>query len=75
MSDNGTPPLSSSTRVVVTVADVNDHAPVFEQMYLKVSIPESTSLDTPLFQVRKMHSTAYILGLTFDMRRKKNYIS
>ncbi|GLH14886.1 Fat-like cadherin-related tumor suppressor homolog [Gryllus bimaculatus] len=51
VSDNGSPPLSSTTRVVVTVADVNDHAPQFEQSFYKIQIPESTSHDLPLFQV------------------------
>lgn len=54
MSDNGTPALSSTTRAVVTVADTNDHAPEFEQMFYKVTIPESTNLDEPLFQVRNL---------------------
>lgn len=55
MSDNGTPALSSTTRVVVTVADTNDHAPEFEQMFYKVTIPESTNLDVPVFQVGNMY--------------------
>nr|CAD7424977.1 unnamed protein product [Timema monikensis] len=49
--DNGKPALTSTTTVVVTVEDVNDHAPRFEQSFYKVNIPESANHDTPLFQV------------------------
>lgn len=50
--DNGNPPLSSTTRVVVSVTDVNDHAPEFtEQALYKINIPESVGKDIPLFQV------------------------
>jgi hypothetical protein len=61
VSDSGTPALSSTTRVVVTVADMNDNAPVFEQMYYKVTIPESSNLDVPLFQVRVLLFTFLVL--------------
>ncbi|XP_068083906.1 fat-like cadherin-related tumor suppressor homolog [Anabrus simplex] len=50
VNDNGNPPLSSTTRVVVSVADVNDHAPQFEQSFYKINIPESSDHDLPLFQ-------------------------
>ncbi|XP_049837416.1 fat-like cadherin-related tumor suppressor homolog isoform X3 [Schistocerca gregaria] len=51
VSDNGTPPLSSTTQVVVIVTDINDHAPEFtERTLYKVTIPESAGKDIPLFQ-------------------------
>lgn len=37
--DNGNPTLSSSTRVVVTVDDVNDNAPEFLERFYKIQIP------------------------------------
>ena len=37
--DNGLPSLSSSTRVVVSVDDVNDNAPEFLERFYKVQIP------------------------------------
>lgn len=37
--DNGNPALSSSTRVVVSVDDVNDNAPEFLERFYKVQIP------------------------------------
>ncbi|XP_063239987.1 LOW QUALITY PROTEIN: fat-like cadherin-related tumor suppressor homolog [Bacillus rossius redtenbacheri] len=50
VSDLGQPPLSSSTRVVVAVEDVNDHAPQFDEALYKVAIPESGASNLPLFQ-------------------------
>ena len=39
MYDNGTPPLSSTTRVVVRIEDVNDEAPVFTERLYSVLVP------------------------------------
>lgn len=50
--DDGRPPLSSTTRVVIEVADVNDHGPEFEAKFYTVQIPASPATDKPLFQVR-----------------------
>ncbi|KAJ8918141.1 hypothetical protein NQ315_011598 [Exocentrus adspersus] len=51
ISDNGTPPLSSITRVVVKVEDINDNTPEFEQISYDVQIPaSSTEVDQPMFQ-------------------------
>lgn len=49
--DNGVPQLSSTTRVVISVEDVNDHSPEFDQKFYKVQIPASAALDQALFQV------------------------
>ncbi|XP_076646631.1 FAT atypical cadherin kugelei isoform X8 [Halictus rubicundus] len=49
--DDGRPSLSSTTRVVIAVADINDHGPEFEQKFYTVQIPASPSSDKPLFQV------------------------
>lgn len=53
ISDNGVPPLSSMTRVVVKVEDINDNAPEFEQVSYDIQIPPSSDENQPLFQVRK----------------------
>jgi len=66
--DNGTPALSSTTRVVVTVEDVNDHAPECEQIFYKVTIPESANLDMPLFQVRSVLVIVNTPGLIFGIQ-------
>lgn len=51
MSDNGTPPLSSTTRVVVKVDDINDNGPEFEQAFYSVTIPATGNYDRAMFQV------------------------
>ncbi|XP_021704618.1 fat-like cadherin-related tumor suppressor homolog isoform X2 [Aedes aegypti] len=48
--DNGAPQLSSTTRVVVQVEDVNDHSPEFDQKLYKVQIPANAKPDQSLFQ-------------------------
>ncbi|XP_014210543.1 fat-like cadherin-related tumor suppressor homolog [Copidosoma floridanum] len=50
VKDDGRPALSSMTRVVVQVEDVNDHSPVFEEKFYIVQIPALPSPDKPLFQ-------------------------
>lgn len=39
--DNGHPPLSSTATVLVTINDVNDNEPIFEQSYYNVTIAEN----------------------------------
>uniref|UniRef100_T1JL01 Cadherin domain-containing protein n=1 Tax=Strigamia maritima TaxID=126957 RepID=T1JL01_STRMM len=53
VSDNGQPSLSSTTRVVVTVTDDNDHSPVFTEQLYRVRIPAMLrqDADVSLFQV------------------------
>lgn len=53
IADNGIPQLSSTTRVVVTVEDVNDHSPEFDQKFYKVQIPVNAIVDQPIFQVNR----------------------
>ncbi|XP_056644010.1 fat-like cadherin-related tumor suppressor homolog isoform X1 [Diorhabda sublineata] len=51
ISDNGSPPLTSITRVVVGVEDINDNVPEFEQISYEIQIPAVKSeTDQPLFQ-------------------------
>lgn len=40
-TDNGFPPLSSSATVLVTIHDVNDNEPIFDQSFYNVSVPEN----------------------------------
>lgn len=60
LTDNGIPQLSSTTRIVVTVEDINDHAPEFDQKFYKVQIPVNAKVDQALFQVSKV---IYIIRL------------
>lgn len=56
--DNGNPTLSSSTRVVVTVDDVNDNAPEFLERFYKIQIPASviSHPESAVLQVLKFNS-------------------
>lgn len=40
-TDRGNPPLSSSATVLVTIHDVNDNEPIFDQSFYNVSVPEN----------------------------------
>ena len=48
----GVPPLSSLAEVVVTVIDVNNHAPHFLQRLYHTQVEENSSPDAFLLQVR-----------------------
>uniref|UniRef100_A0A3Q1EPG6 Cadherin domain-containing protein n=1 Tax=Acanthochromis polyacanthus TaxID=80966 RepID=A0A3Q1EPG6_9TELE len=50
-TDEGSPPLSSSKIIHVTVLDANDNAPVFSQTVYKASLPENSPLDTVVVTV------------------------
>ncbi|XP_063377540.1 cadherin-23 [Cydia fagiglandana] len=50
--DFGVPPLSSSVPVTIYVQDVNDHAPMFQQMMYKRSIPEDMPGGTSVLEVK-----------------------
>ncbi|EDW19762.2 fat-like cadherin-related tumor suppressor homolog isoform X3 [Drosophila mojavensis] len=51
ISDNGSPILTSTTRVVVSVLDINDNSPVFDQRVYKVQVPSTTHINESIFQV------------------------
>ena len=48
ISDNGLPSLSSTTRVVVTVADENDERPRFLDLQYRVRVPRLPASDLHL---------------------------
>ncbi|XP_059243382.1 protocadherin gamma-B7-like, partial [Mustela nigripes] len=51
-TDRGKPPLSSSSSIILHIADVNDNAPIFEQAFYLVHIAENNPLGTSITQVR-----------------------
>ncbi|KAM4722755.1 cadherin EGF LAG seven-pass G-type receptor 3 [Rhinophrynus dorsalis] len=50
--DHGSPRLSATTMVAVTVTDKNDHSPVFEQAEYRESIRENVEEGYPILQLR-----------------------
>lgn len=55
--DDGEPTqLSSTTRVVISVSDINDNAPEFDQKTYNVEIPSNAKINQKLFQVRLFFS-------------------
>ncbi|XP_006873718.1 PREDICTED: cadherin EGF LAG seven-pass G-type receptor 3 [Chrysochloris asiatica] len=50
--DHGSPRLSATTMVAVSVADRNDHAPVFEQAQYRETLRENVEEGYPILQLR-----------------------
>ncbi|XP_041417672.1 cadherin EGF LAG seven-pass G-type receptor 3 isoform X1 [Xenopus laevis] len=50
--DHGTPRLSATTMVAITVSDRNDHSPLFEQAEYRESIRENVEEGYPILQLR-----------------------
>lgn len=61
ITDDGEPQLSSTTRVVIKVEDVNDCAPEFDQKTYNVKVPSNAKLNQKLFQVRQQKSLSHLL--------------
>lgn len=62
--DDGEPiHLSSTTRVLISVKDMNDNAPEFDQKTYNVEIPSNAVIEQRLFQV---NSTIIIKGLSLN---------
>ncbi|XP_056645229.1 protein dachsous-like [Diorhabda sublineata] len=51
-TDNGFPPLSSSATVLVTIHDVNDNEPIFDQSFYNVSVAENEPKGRCILKVR-----------------------
>ncbi|XP_077574235.1 cadherin EGF LAG seven-pass G-type receptor 3 isoform X3 [Stigmatopora nigra] len=51
-TDHGSPRLSGTTMVAITVADRNDHSPIFEQMEYRETIRENVEEGYPILQLR-----------------------
>ncbi|KAH8411154.1 hypothetical protein KR222_008786, partial [Zaprionus bogoriensis] len=75
ISDNGSPILTSTTRVVVSVLDINDNSPIFDQRAYKVQVPSTLDISESIFQV---HAIDYDDGdngrITYSIKsgKKKN---
>ncbi|KAM4892834.1 protocadherin alpha-2-like [Sylvia borin] len=51
-SDGGRPSLTGTMELVISVVDVNDNAPQFNQSVYKVQLPENTAAGTVFFQLK-----------------------
>ncbi|XP_067622961.1 protein dachsous [Eurosta solidaginis] len=49
--DNGHPPLSSTAKVLVTIHDVNDNEPIFDQSFYNVSVAENEAVGRCILKV------------------------
>ncbi|XP_017011514.2 protein dachsous [Drosophila takahashii] len=49
--DGGVPPLSSSATVLVTIHDVNDNEPIFDQSFYNVSVAENEAVGRCILKV------------------------
>ena len=49
--DNGNPPMSDTTDVEISVSDVNDNAPVFQQASYLTSVHDDALIGTSILQV------------------------
>lgn len=50
-TDSGFPPLSSSVKVFVTIHDVNDNEPIFDQSFYNVSVAENEAVGRCILKV------------------------
>lgn len=69
-TDNGFPPLSSSATVLVTIHDVNDNEPIFDQSFYNVSVAENEALGRCILKVRPSE-TIRIFGVVHPCYPKK----
>ncbi|KAK8742193.1 hypothetical protein OTU49_002167, partial [Cherax quadricarinatus] len=60
--DNGTPALSDTTDVEITVVDVNDNAPVFSEASYRASVPEDASVGASIIQIKASDADAGLNG-------------
>ncbi|XP_013857210.1 cadherin EGF LAG seven-pass G-type receptor 3 isoform X3 [Austrofundulus limnaeus] len=55
-TDHGSPRLSGTTMVAITVSDRNDHSPIFEQAEYRETIRENVEEGYPILQLRATDS-------------------
>ncbi|XP_013367592.1 PREDICTED: protocadherin gamma-A7 isoform X2 [Chinchilla lanigera] len=68
--DGGDPPLSGTTRIQVTVVDVNDHTPVFSLPQYQVTVPENVPIGTKLLTINAVDLDEGVNGqVTYSFRQ------
>ena len=68
LSDSATPPLNSTTQVVVTVTDQNDNKPTFLERYYKIKIPETIIEEDQSIQQDQENSLGLDLNAEYDAK-------
>ncbi|XP_076252739.1 cadherin-related tumor suppressor fat isoform X2 [Rhynchophorus ferrugineus] len=67
-TDGGSPPLSSKHSVDITVADVNDHTPVFDHTSYETSLLESTPVNARFFALAASDADLDVNGrITYEI--------
>ncbi|XP_037960460.1 fat-like cadherin-related tumor suppressor homolog [Teleopsis dalmanni] len=56
ISDNNLLELTSITRVVIIVEDVNDHSPEFDNRFYRIEVPSTTKINNSIYQVHAFDS-------------------
>lgn len=71
--DGGTPPLRSSLHVNVTVQDVNDNPPIFNQTRYVACVPENATVGTPVLAVNATDADAGDNGrIEYSINRRQS---
>ena len=66
-TDSGTPPTTTSVELNITVLDVNNHAPVFEQRSYQVSVFENVTVGTQIIQVVATDADVDTSNITYQI--------
>jgi len=71
--DGGTPPLRSRLHANVTVQDVNDNPPIFNQTSYVASVPENATVGTPVLVVNASDADAGENGrIEYSINRRQS---
>jgi len=71
--DGGTPPLRGTMTVNITILDVNDNQPLFNQSRYFATIPENATVGTPVLQVFATDADAGENGLVeYSINRRQS---
>lgn len=60
-SDRGYPPLTSTATLIVTVLDVNDNEPIFDQSFYNVTVSESEPVGSCILKVSLCFNALFIV--------------
>lgn len=74
-TDGGVPPNSGTLTIDIVVTDVNDNDPIFEDTNYRVSLPEDTSANSVIVQVRANDADIGLNGeVVYSFDSKTDYM-